>query len=877
MTSGSDYVVLAARRPVAVALRAVLLDLTLQGLVNPCRVVDLDALRADHPAVPAAWLGQDESTGVALQQDLAHARVDRIRVAVVGVVDDEESVVTQEQAVRVLDALQETMPGAPVTRLNVTAGSPGAEWQQRALVMFGWHNLAVSPEEARAPGSPAAPLRRSTTDPRWTMLLAGTLTGLLGLWPGQEAGPFDELQPPSGQLITPIRAFSRSLSSGSVQDALGARLVSVGARYPAPRVESGYAVTVDDEANRAVGMAERLFEKHPDMMPRVRHATPPPRPKQIGAGEAITNFLGFVGDALLKAPGQLVDAIGHAASKAVANTVQHAVFGGSDSGYAVVVRGVRADGSSASWTEYEHSLEGVIRRATPGSSELPAVEQKPQLWHDFVDAGLTLLDAGSRSPELAPWTLGTQRAIVPSTDRVAPDPRDTFTLPASLAAFLPNWEIEPGDDIAVGRLFERLDYLARTQPHLGQAITAERNRLREWAEAARASYSGHVGRRLGDAHRAIIHEVDELTEKVDRLSAQPEIPADVRELQDDLAMRVRVLSGVSASLVVILVVLCVLQVFGWPWLLMGILLVAVGWLSGGAWLHMRSSARVYAIIHRLERASTELADAQRHRTEALEDLRRISRGYRQYLDWSRVLGAFVHAPHGNPSETVERDVHVGQGLPMNLAIGVAMPDGNAVDEVANRWRGQLFPVGWLSEPWEEFRQTLPASLGGVRHQLANDASMLFHEPVIEGVPALTRWSRALAAHAQTRSMSPTIQSRIVGLTLTDAEARDRLLSRVMVRDARSGDAREVRRTDFVAGLDTEQGRRDSFQSGLFADETSVVDVREVRDAVRQVEANGLDVALVVVQVGRALPVSQLAGTPPELDDTPTIDTSGDFV
>lgn len=877
MTASSDFVVIAARRPVAVLVRAILHDLTIQGLANTCRVVDLDSLREDHPAVPCSVLTEEGTEGVALQQDLAHQRPARMRLAVVGVVDDEASQVSQEQAVRVLDALKETMPGAAVTQLSVSAGGAGSEWQQRALVMFGWHNLAVSPEESRAPGSPAAPLRHSPSDPRWAMLLVGTLTGLLGLWPGQKAGPFDGLQPPSGQLITPLRAFSRSLSSGSVQQALGERLVTVSERYPAPRVDSGYAVSVDDEASRAVGMADRLLGKYPEMMPRVRHASPRPKPQQIGAGAAIKGFLKFAGDALVRAPGQLVQAISNAASRAVANTVQQAVFGGSDSGYAVVVRGVCADGSSASWAQYEHSLESVLQRTSTGGHELPPVEQRPQLWSDFVDAGLTLLDAGQRSADLAPWMQGTQRAIVATTARVAPDPQDTFTLPASLAAFLPGWEIEPGDDIAVGRLFERFDHLARTQPHLGQAIAGERNRLRIWAEAARASYTGHVGRRLGDAHRAIIQEVGELTEKVEQLSGREQVPDNVEEMQDDLAMQVRVLSAVSLSIVVILITLCILGVFSWPWLIGGILAVVAGWIGTGAMMHVRASARVYSILNRLHRANTELSDAQRHRIEALEDLRRISRGYRQYLDWSRVLGAFVHAPQGNAAAMTEREVHVGQGLPLNIAIGVAVADPHSVDEVANRWRGQLFPVGWLSDPWNEFVAARPSSLGSLRHQLASDESLLAHDPLIDGVPALTRWSRALAAHAATRGMSPGFQQRIVGLTMSDEAARDRLLGRVLVRDTNTGRPSEVQRADFVAGLDVDAGHRDTFQSGMFAADTTVLDVRSVRDGVRQVEANGLDVALVVVQMGQALPVSQLAGTPVTVEQARTLTNDGDFV
>ena len=877
MTSGSDYVVIAARRPLAVLFGAILQDLAAQGLVSVCRLVDLDALQEDQPAVPVKVLRPDGAVGAALQQDLANADVSRVRLAVVGDVDDEESQVNQAQAVRVLEALRATMPGARTTQLSVSAGSPGSQWQGRSLVMYGWHNLVISPEESRAPGRASSPLRKTPRDPKWAMLLCGTLTSLLGLWPGQEEGPLDDRQPPSGQLVVPIRAFARSLSSGSVQHALRERLVSVAERYPAPHIPSGHVVTVDDEASRAVGMAERLFELHPDTMPRTRHASPPPRPKDIGIGAAIKEFFQFVGRALANAPGQLVRAADQAASQALANTVQNAVFGGSDSGYAVVVRGVRADGSSSSWAEYEHSLEGVIRRATRTSGDLPPVMQNPKLWRDFVGGGFSLLDAGHHSQGLEPFTAGSQPAIIPTTSRVARDPRDTFTLPASLAAFLPNWEIEPGDDIAVARLSERLEHLGRTQPHLGQALTSQKNRLRAWTEESRNSYAGHVGRRLADAHRATIKEVDELTERVDWLSAQPEVQDNTAELQDDLSMQVRVLTGVSVSIVAILVALTSLQVFGWPFLVLGILLTILGWGGTGVALLTRSKAREYALTNKLDRRKTELEDAKRHRIEALEDLRRISRTYRQYLDWSRVLGAFVHAPHGNPSEATERHVHVGQGMPLNVAIGVALPDAEAIDDVANSWRGALFHTGWLSEPWMEFRRDLPASLGSFRMQLSNDPSLLESDPTIDGVPMLTRWSRAMAEHAATRQVSNSFRSKIVHETLRDTAARNRLLSRVMVRDANTGEASEVPRDSFMAGLDQAGQSRDAFQSGLFADETSVLDIRNVTDTIRQDQSSGLDKALVVIQTGGAIPISQLAGTPVAQDDAPTIDNTGDFV
>ncbi|NHB85045.1 hypothetical protein G7085_11665 [Tessaracoccus sp. HDW20] len=250
--SGSDIVVIAARRPVAVALQAVLHDWMVQGLVTPCRIVDLDSLVAGREAVPAAVLGSDGVRTVALQQDLAHTRVGRIRLAVVGVVDEDVTSVDRAAAATVLDAIRQTVSSVPVVQLNLSAGSAGAEWSTRALTLFGWHNLAVSPEESASPsqGRPRSPVP-------WTIPLAAAAHRHRRLAhrsvAGQERAPFDDQQAPSGGLIVPIRAFSRSLSSGSVQDALASRLVSVHDRYPTPRVDASYALSIADEEGRPSG------------------------------------------------------------------------------------------------------------------------------------------------------------------------------------------------------------------------------------------------------------------------------------------------------------------------------------------------------------------------------------------------------------------------------------------------------------------------------------------------------------------------------------------------------------------------------------------------------------------------------------------------
>ena len=77
--SGSDIVVIAARRPVAVALQAVLHDWMVQGLVNPCRIVDLDSMVDGQPAIPSTVLEAGAARTAAVSSRRVFAACNRAR------------------------------------------------------------------------------------------------------------------------------------------------------------------------------------------------------------------------------------------------------------------------------------------------------------------------------------------------------------------------------------------------------------------------------------------------------------------------------------------------------------------------------------------------------------------------------------------------------------------------------------------------------------------------------------------------------------------------------------------------------------------------------------------------------------------------------
>ncbi len=858
--SSSDITVIAARRAIGVPIQSVFRDWTGISLIRPVLIVDLDGQLADG-TIPAVVFEGGSSRPVLLQEELGRSSNDLVRLCAVTLVDEADGVIDPGQGIAVAGAIRDAVPAASLIQAQLIVGSPGGEWANRIPPLLGWHNLALSPEESQAPDKGASPLSRSWDDPRWLFSVVGALCSVGGLWPGQVEGVLDHRQPAPGGGIVPVRSFVRSLSADAVERGVERRLFTFGDHYPAPRVESGTAVVVPDEGGAAVAMADTLIAKYPDVMPRTRVFPAPPPREDIGFMKALKQLFAFLGQALRNAPRAFAESLLRSASTAVASRVQNVVFGGADSAYQVVVRGVRADGAPASWSDYERDLESVYRRTSP-NSEVGAPPQNPELWSDFVDGALTLLDAGARKPDLPFLTSGIQRAVVSTTDKVAPSPIGEFTLPPQLAAFMTSWEVQPGDDIDAGRLYDELPRRLGSKTHLTLDVRNEQQRLQTWAEKGRQSYVGRVGRRLGDAYRGLVKELDALEKKIVDLTAAASMPDDIGKEQEALAKRLRIFTIIMVLLMIgmgVLLGLAIVTVLVGVLVIVGLLL---GWLIGGTLMYMKTQKKLYQFLNAQRSRVTELDTALRHRTEAMEDLRRITRAYRQYLDWSRALSAFVHAPLGSPVEKDAKTLVVGQGLPRSIGVGVALPNQEAVEEVANQWRQKLFRVGWLQDAWREYLTDVPASLGALRHQIQSDPDLLLQDQSIDSEGSLlTRWSRAVTAAAATRPASQTFVQLIQSLTETDTVARDRLLSRVAVRDAATGEVREQSRRQFDEGLDRDySGAQLSFMGGMFSPTGVAVDARLVRDQVLQLQSRGLDSATVLVQFGGAFGPEQFVTT-----------------
>ena len=248
---------------------------------------------------------------------------------------------------------------------------------------------------------------------------------------------------------------------------------------------------------------------------------------------------------------------------------------------------------------------------------------------------------------------------------------------------------------------------------------------------------------------------------------------------------------------------------------MGIVLV---WLISSLLTFMRAQRDLFALLHTRRELAAQIETLQQHLLDAVEDLRRLTRAYRQYLDWSRAFGRFVAAPLGRPPALIDDEVVLGNGFPRNHRFGAARPDAQVLDETATRLKRDLFGVGWASNAWDAFLRDVPQEVGSQAFRIREDVDVLFADPGVASESLLTTWANVVAQREDWEGATEALRSKVADLmTGGGTDLVPKLLAQVETRDAQ-GCLETVRYESFVNRLDdpaANTGHHQSFARDLF--------------------------------------------------------------
>ena len=371
---------------------AVLADYSAVGLLAAFAWVD--AADVGGASTPATVVRDGRSEPVVLQRLLTTERYDRIRVAVLVPTEappaDRVPLVSEQTVEQIV---RSSSMGARISLLRVllTQGDTAPTTPDPTLVLEGWHNLLVAPEDSAGPGLGAVPWGPMTDPLDFAQYTAPVIAGIAGLWAGLEQTPFDTVEILPGQTLRAVRAFYRRLDTSEVEDRLRTQLFDPAGRLPLPRGGQVPVVYVEDIAAATQTMARALWTKHRDVLRGPRLSPGDVGAQAISIWAALKMFFKFMGAALRRAPGAWWSAVTGSVSSVLASTVQGTVFGGKDSAFAVVT-----NTEVANWQDLGRSadtLNTAIRRSA--ATGTPCATGPQRFMGGFRQRGA---DPGRRGP-----------------------------------------------------------------------------------------------------------------------------------------------------------------------------------------------------------------------------------------------------------------------------------------------------------------------------------------------------------------------------------------------------------------------------------------------------------------------------------------------
>ncbi|BCN58340.1 magnesium transporter [Prescottella equi] len=838
---------------VSEGVRDVLTDLSAAGLISPFLWVEQTGDASVVGADDAIEVVGGVERSVRLQDVLASRVLDRVRVCVVVPAAAGSVPVGSAFERAVAELVSSNSGGAQVTRMRLLLHRPGDDVSAATVwAPAGWHNLVVAPEDSRGPGMGHRTLQ-STADPidlgRHT---APVLASVAGLWVDVEHAPLDDLPVLPGNALRVVRSYYRRLDTSGAEDELRRRVLDFGGQLPLPSGTGASVVYANDVASATSRMAQLVWSRHRHLLEGRRVAPPPVAPRQeIGLGEAIRVFLSFLGAVIRNAPAALFARVVKTLSSTVASRTENALFG-AESAYKLVVNGVDADGRPAGWSEYEVASKRIAAKLDAAAGRAPAAQSATadlsDLWRDFRRGALTLADAGERSPDLPPVQVGAHAAVLRSATDVVPGPADRFTeIPGIVSATIDVHAVDAADVLGISEFSEKLSAL-EADPTLGLEVRRTNAALRTWADRLGQSYAVAFGGILAQRLSTTLGEVRSLVERIEGAAPPEDLVEVTARRHRKLVRKVQALTLGFAVVAVIAGVLAGADVVSWWTGGTVIALSLLGWCGTVARAFMSEQQQLQRLLAEQEAAAVARETDQENLRAALRDVECQSAAYRQYLSWSRALGAFLANPLGASADARPAGRTVEWGLPLSVVVASSSPEPEQVERLAEQLRHDLLGIGWLSDQWDTLVSNAAGELGASGRDLRRNPALLTEQPGVGSGSALDEWSALLhEGRAEAGGAAVLWERARTELALSGGELPGRIAGVVEFHE--DGVVRRGSLGEFLAGVGTDSVSEDRsfFDRSIFTDLASTKGLTAVEISASDTAPAGLGLVAVTTQ------------------------------
>lgn len=782
-------------------VRDALTDWSAAGLVDDFHWIEPAMLEGTDASL---LVHEGELFAASLQSLAGRERIDGIRLCVLVPAIPGAAPTTRDEEQGVIDLLDRSFSNVPVTRVRAIVTRADENASVPGLVVAGWHNVVLSPEDSTGPGLGRTRLDAVTDTADLGRHAAAGVAGLLGLWSGVEHSPLDGERLIDGQRARLSRSYFRRIATGEVTQRLREGVLSVDDGLPLPAQFGVQTVYVDDVAVANENMAARLWHKHANVLRGPRETHTPAQAAPIGAAEALKLFFSFLWAAVKNAPRAWLSGLSNEVNTGAAGAVQGLVYGREPAAYSVFVQGVTSNGMPASWLDYRNaasSLDRLFEEAS-GQRELAPYADLAVLWQDYAAASLTLGDAGERVPGLTPTMIGGQPGVIRHVEQIVPSSNDAFSgLRPHVASSVSAQSVEPFDALGTHDLERRIRVVAE-QPAMSIDASGGLDQLQRWKGRFGQSFAARVGGRIAGAMVDVQREIRDLFGHLHHAASSGDLLSGFQSQQRQLATIMQILAIMSLVAIAVSVVFGIIELLAWWVVVLVVLGVLVVWFGAALVVFMQGQRELFAIINRRREDVSAEEVARRNLRHALRDARRLGEAYGQFLGWSRVIGGVLNNPFGERATEIEFDDRGLTGMPLSTRVGTVVADEAHLGNTVMRLRRDLYSTGWLTECWNAALEGAGSRIGPRGVELEGQPQLIFRERGDGEGSLLNLWGRSLSVDG----MDPAIGERKWRSIMSELQTQHAgTVSELVrhVRDANDPNGPPVDYAAFMAGLDRE--------------------------------------------------------------------------
>ncbi|MDP9905646.1 hypothetical protein [Arthrobacter bambusae] len=814
----SDLVVFLAPRGIAAGVRETLSDWSERDLVDDFVWVEPGMISPTR--IDGLLIAKGRMSPVEIQSLAGTGRYSKITLAVLVPALEYESQVEPTHSQRLVNVLETSFGSLPVLRIRLAFTRVGEINVLDSFTQPGWHNLLIAPEESSGPGLGHAALHSAKDPLDVGRHAAVACAGVLGLWRGSNGSPLDHEQALPGHNARLVRAFYRTLDTTNVEARLRTAVMSVDHFLPLPTHRGAAAIYIEDTALATKTMAEQLWAKHDSVLRGPREPLPQQHSRPVSAWAAIKMMFSFIWAALKNAPRSWVQRVVHKVKSDAAAAVHGIVFGSANSQYTVVVSGVTPDGLPASWLDIKEAAD-VLDKALDSGGVPPTHEPRQDLsvlWQDFAAGALTLADAGERVAALPPVQIGAQLAIVKSGRFAVPAAHERFTaVPPHLAAALQLDPVEPFDVLGIHNLDGRLQKAA-ADPQVGVTAGATLAEFRAWSQQHSDSYACKAGTRIGKAMMETTAEVQSLLKSIRLAADADEMLNHVLGKQKKLANLLKLLLLVLIVSLIAVGILAAFTTLGLGAASLIAAILAIGWGLGSFCAFLKGQRNLFQLMNQRTALIQNDDIARKNLRHALRDLRRQGETYSQFLAWSHIVATVLNEPFGRVTTKAQNHTAFIRQLPLNVKVGSAVVQPDAVGLAAAQIRRDIFNAGWLSTSWENAITGAAAQLGPKGFEFRTQPHLIFQQQADGPLSVLPNWIAILERDGIDRATSDDIWARVV----RDLEGPHVVTGKTVlseVQEVKSGTLISVPLDRFIPDVDVRDGQTvvDSFDGAVLSD------------------------------------------------------------